>query len=87
MGGEEFCVLLANIGTDAELFEVTERVRLAIAVIKLDEFPTVSVTASVGAMRVRVGQPVVEALRHADQATYRAKADGRNRVEVFAQVA
>ena len=31
MGGEEFCVLLANIGTDAELLEVTERVRGAIA--------------------------------------------------------
>jgi diguanylate cyclase (GGDEF)-like protein len=83
MGGEEFCVLLADIGTDEELLEVTERVRQAIEVVRSAAFPMVKVTASVGAMRVRPGLPVVDALRHADQATYRAKADGRNRVELY----
>ncbi|HLZ28749.1 MAG TPA: GGDEF domain-containing protein [Chloroflexota bacterium] len=82
MGGEEFCVLLADIGTDADLLEVTERVRNAIAVVRPEAFPRVNVTASVGALRVPPGKAVVDALRSADQALYRAKADGRNRVRL-----
>jgi PleD family two-component response regulator len=35
-------------------------------------------------MRVPADQPVVEALRSADQALYRAKADGRNCVRLYA---
>ena len=84
MGGEEFCVLLADIGTDAELLEVTERVRQAIELVRPAAFPMVNVTASVGALRVPPGLPVVDALRSADQALYRAKADGRNRVQLAA---
>jgi diguanylate cyclase (GGDEF)-like protein len=84
MGGEEFCVLLAEIETDAKLLEVTERVRAAIEATRPAAFPTVCVTASVGALRLTRGLPVSEALRFADQATYRAKADGRNRVNLYA---
>jgi diguanylate cyclase (GGDEF)-like protein len=84
MGGEEFCVLLAEIGTDEQLLEVTEGMRHAIAAVRTALFPAVSVTASMGALRVPLGLPVAEALRYADQATYRAKADGRNRVELYA---
>src|SRR5579859_7433423 len=72
----------ADIGTDADLLEVTERVRNAIAVVRPEAFPRVNVTASVGALRVPPGKAVVDALRSADQALYRAKADGRNRVRL-----
>ena len=58
MGGEEFCVLLADIDTDAELVEVTERVRQAIELVRPAAFPAVNVTASVGALRVPTGLPV-----------------------------
>jgi diguanylate cyclase (GGDEF)-like protein len=83
MGGEEFCVLLADVGTDAELLDVLERVRRAVEIARPATFPMVKVTASIGAIRVRPDLPVVDALRYADQATYRAKADGRNRVELY----
>jgi diguanylate cyclase (GGDEF)-like protein len=83
MGGEEFCVLLADIGTDDELLEVTQRIRQAIEVMQTRAFPMVNVTASIGALRVPLGLPVGDALRCADQALYRAKADGRNRVQLY----
>jgi diguanylate cyclase (GGDEF)-like protein len=82
MGGEEFCVVLADIETDGKLLDVTERVREAIEAVRSAAFPTVSVTASIGALRLTRDLPVNEALRFADQATYRAKADGRNRVKL-----
>jgi diguanylate cyclase (GGDEF)-like protein len=84
MGGEEFCVLLAQIDTDDKLREITERMRAAIEVARPAAFPTVSVTASIGALRLTRGLPVSDALRFADQATYRAKAEGRNRVQLHA---
>jgi diguanylate cyclase (GGDEF)-like protein len=84
MGGEEFCVVLAEIETDAKLLEVTELVRQAIEAARPAALPTVSVTASVGALRLTRDLPVSDALRFADQATYRAKADGRNRVTLHA---
>ena len=62
MGGEEFCVVLAEIETDAKLLEVTERVREAIEATRPAAFPTVSVTASVGALRLTHGLSVSEAL-------------------------
>ena len=55
----------------------------SVEVVRPAAFPTVKVTASVGATRVRPDVSVVDALRYADQATYRAKADGRNRVELY----
>jgi PleD family two-component response regulator len=57
--------------------------RAAIEVVRPAAFPTVSVTASIGALRLPRGLPVSDALRFADQATYRAKADGRNRVQLY----
>jgi diguanylate cyclase (GGDEF)-like protein len=84
MGGEEFCVVLADIETNEKLLEVTEGVRLAIEATRPAAFPTVSVTASIGALRLTRDLPVSDALRFADQATYRAKAEGRNRVTLHA---
>jgi diguanylate cyclase (GGDEF)-like protein len=82
MGGEEFCLLLADIGSHEELLVATERLRQSLEKVRPAGFPMVTVTASIGALRVPDGLPVAEALRLADQATYRAKAKGRNRVEL-----
>jgi diguanylate cyclase (GGDEF)-like protein len=55
MGGEEFCMLLAEIPTDERLLEVTERVRQAIERVRPAAFPLVNVTTSVGALRLPQG--------------------------------
>jgi diguanylate cyclase (GGDEF)-like protein len=84
LGGEEFCALLAEIGSDAELEFVAERVRQAIEAVRLIDYPLIRVTASVGGTRLTPGQSLADALLAADQATYRAKAAGRNRVHLHA---
>lgn len=83
LGGEEFAVLLAEAGAaDAHL--VAERIRRRIAESELSYAgKTVSFTVSIG---VAVWRPTVSHLEQvmdrADQALYRAKRMGKNRVEL-----
>ncbi|HWS38125.1 MAG TPA: GGDEF domain-containing protein, partial [Actinoplanes sp.] len=77
-GGEEFAVLAPHTGPD-ELLALAERLRAETAGLPVDVGgELLSVTVSVGA--AAVVHPTPESLlRSADQALYRAKADGRNR--------
>lgn len=79
-GGEEFFVLLPASDADTAL-AVAERMRTAIA-----QHPgtadTPACTTSIGVACVQTGDTAFEALiARADAALYRAKAQGRNRVE------
>ena len=83
-GGEEFCVVLPGLDLAATM-AVAEDLRLAVqAIPPLDGQPDgPAVTASVGAVsRVPNGTACADLLLTlADGALYRAKANGRNRVE------
>jgi diguanylate cyclase (GGDEF)-like protein len=77
-GGEEFLVVLP--GRPArEGPAVAERLRAAIAATPIAAVGTV--TASFGVTGVRAGDTLSEVVQRADEALYRAKAAGRNRVE------
>ncbi len=77
-GGEEFCVLLP--GADVEAARVVaERLRAAVAGADFADRP---MTASFGVAGWRPGLTAGELLDAADQALYRAKAEGRDRVAV-----
>jgi diguanylate cyclase (GGDEF)-like protein len=79
-GGEEFVVLLRNPGMDVA-FEVGERVRAAVAQLDLGAFGVAGVRVSVGvAVSDHADQPIDDLVGLADQALYRAKRAGRNRV-------
>jgi diguanylate cyclase (GGDEF)-like protein len=79
-GGEEFVVLLRNPGLDIA-FEVGERVRAAVAALDVARFGVPGVTVSVGvAVSGHPDQPIDELIGLADQALYRAKRAGRDRV-------
>jgi len=81
-GGEEFVAAFSGVDAERALL-IAERLRRKIA----DEpFPVqtergpLSVTVSVGAATAHGGDTAESLLKRADQALYRAKKDGRNRV-------
>ena len=79
-GGEEFVVLLRNPGLEVA-FEVGERVRAAVSALDLSRHGVPGVSVSVGvAVSEHADQPVDDLVGLADQALYRAKRAGRNRV-------
>jgi PAS domain-containing protein len=73
IGGEEFCVLQADITEDA--IALAEDLRIAIASIR----EPVAITASFGVCHTGIAPPE-GLLKGADQALYRAKRAGRDRV-------
>lgn len=82
-GGEEFVILLQHAGAD-EVAGAAERLRQAVAAAPIDGFggvPLPSVTASFGVALLQPDQSFAMLLSQADEALYRAKAQGRNRVE------
>ena len=81
-GGEEFLILLPDTNTDGAQL-VAETIRAAVAAIAI---PTVErpITASLGiAILPDHAGDATSLLRHADQALYTAKKNGRNRIETF----
>lgn len=83
LGGEEFVAILPGISTDEELAAIAERARLAIQAVRPAAYPALRVTASIGGIRVPANVQLADGLRCADQAAYRAKAAGRDCVELY----
>ncbi|MFW8628513.1 diguanylate cyclase [Deinococcus sp. ME38] len=84
-GGEEFVVLLPNCGAGAAL-ERAEALRVAAGALVLaaPDSSGLTVTVSVGVTTTTGDRRDLNALvREADQALYRAKAQGRNRVAAY----
>ncbi len=79
IGGEEFIILLLDTNT-TDAFAVADDLRL-----RIEQAPMLQdqkVTVSVGICAQRAGQSADEWIRCADTAMYRAKRNGRNRVEI-----
>jgi len=78
-GGEEFVAVLPNTG-EPTAYSIMERIRIAAE--NLDFCGTTdTITISIGIATVHGEQKLSKALEMADQALYRAKTNGRNRVE------
>ena len=82
-GGEEFIIVLPNIGLPGAL-EAAERLRTDIAAQRIatqrgDE-PSIGITVSIGVAEVQDGESADSLVERADAALYQAKASGRNRV-------
>ena len=78
-GGDEFICLLNQINHHSEATQIVERM-LARLQAPIDVGERVTVGASIGiAFNTNIGETTEELLRDADQAMYRAKAQGKNR--------
>ncbi|KQW51298.1 MULTISPECIES: GGDEF domain-containing protein [unclassified Roseateles] len=76
-GGEEFVIVMPQTPVD-EAIAVAERLRMVLSQV---EWPAgLKVTASWGVAQAAAAADVDSALREADQAMYRAKHEGRDRV-------
>lgn len=80
-GGEEFCILLPDT-TPGQALLVAERIRSSLARRPLNYLnQQIRVTISIGLTTLRLDDKHIEgAIRRADQALYRAKHRGRNRI-------
>ena len=89
VGGEEFAILLRETGHEQAL-EVAERLRAAIAStpVIIENGGVLQLTASLGVTSLVDSQSNIDVLlNQADQALYRSKDGGRNRVTSYVAVA
>lgn len=78
-GGEEFAFVLPGTQLD-DAKSAAERIRKSVAGAKFTfAGQALCVTVSVGLAELQVGDTVASLLKHADQALYAAKSNGRNR--------
>lgn len=78
-GGEEFLLILPQTSLEGALI-IAEEVRLKICQFTFEHYPQ-RVTMSLGVSTYRMADTPNSILRRADNALYRAKNSGRNRVE------
>jgi diguanylate cyclase (GGDEF)-like protein/PAS domain S-box-containing protein len=84
VGGDEFTILLEDIGSEDEAVEVAERIQRELSAPFNLEGHEVFTTASIGIALSTIGYDGPEdILRDADTAMYRAKSLGKARHEVF----
>jgi diguanylate cyclase (GGDEF)-like protein/PAS domain S-box-containing protein len=85
LGGEEFAVLLPETGVEAAVV-LAERLRVAVASTPIDTVKgKLGITVSLGVALFALNETTIDlVLQRADQALYKAKHAGRNRVEVAA---
>ncbi|MBL0924435.1 MAG: GGDEF domain-containing protein [Sphingomonadaceae bacterium] len=82
LGGEEFAILVHRTHRDAA-GHLAQLLKSAIAAMRLDApLDHIGFTASIGVARLAKGESVGDAMRRADMALYKAKNEGRNRVEL-----
>ena len=83
MGGEEFALLLPDTPLDAGV-EIVNRLRKSVANCRLEKYPDLSLTVSIGLVDITSDDNNAAALiRDVDAALYMAKASGRNQTITF----
>lgn len=82
-GGEEFLVVVPD-GSLGDALQLGERLREAVAAMRIEPGegrPALSVTVSIGVAAAHRKEGATDLIQRADRALYKAKANGRNRVE------
>ena len=86
IGGDEFCVLMKNVASKEIAERKAEQLIESIQQIKIDEFPGLSVSISVGiAYAPNNGKSYIELSKCADKALYETKKNGKNGYTVYSE--
>ena len=80
VGGDEFLIAFADVRSDTDVLLLAERVRQAVREAVVIEGVKFELTMSIGVARIRHDLSVEQAVIHADEALYKAKQTGRDRV-------
>ncbi|MFE8034785.1 sensor domain-containing diguanylate cyclase [Thiohalocapsa marina] len=84
IGGDEFVILVRNLGGRRDAVNVAEKIRAAIAIPYAIEEQMLQPSASIGiALFPEHGQDVFTLVQRADKAMYRVKAAGKNGIAVY----
>lgn len=78
-GGEEFVVILTAKQLD-ESYSIMEQIRIGIATMPVEEMNGESVTVSIGMHEFSVRDTKSDTFQQADDALYKAKKTGKNRI-------
>jgi len=78
-GGDEFVALVKS----EDPMTVAEKIRAAINRPTVINGESITLSVSIGVYLVRVGDSLPDSINRADQATYRSKKAGRNRVTLW----
>jgi diguanylate cyclase (GGDEF)-like protein len=83
-GGDEFLVAFFETAAD-QAVGIADRLRESLShmTVQVGDGLDISVTASFGLCMVDASAPLESTIQHADEALYRAKRDGRNRVVLW----
>ncbi|MBT2368478.1 EAL domain-containing protein [Streptomyces sp. ISL-10] len=90
LGGDEFAALIVGDGThdrtarELQVHEIADRLRLMLSQPYRIDGTEVRVAASIGVAFAEPGISPTDLMRNADLAMYRAKAAGKDRVELYA---
>ncbi|MFP1627844.1 putative bifunctional diguanylate cyclase/phosphodiesterase [Streptomyces sp. 5K101] len=90
LGGDEFAALIIGDGTrdgtarELQVHEIADRLRLMLSQPYRIDGNEVRVAASIGVAFAEPAMSPTDLMRNADLAMYRAKAAGKNRVELYA---
>jgi diguanylate cyclase (GGDEF)-like protein len=86
-GGEEFLLMLPETTQD-EAVTLVERIRADIEALEFGHIAaSLALTVSIGVAQFRQGEAIGRTIARADEALYRAKSGGRNRVRCHAEPA
>ena len=86
IGGDEFCVLMKNVVSKEMAERKTQQLVESIQQIRIDEFPDLSVSISVGiAYAPENGKSYIELNKCADKALYGTKKNGKNGYSVYSE--